>query len=418
MMALAGCGAEEDGRGDGGLASATSMTASGEASEGEWSSGGSSESSGGAGGSDGASSSSGGEDGCGGAAALIFTSPGATAENPIWLEVAAEGAVARVVYSAEGIEALGESEDAEGGFGVEATVAVLGPRTLQARGYDACGGVIAAAEQVTVVGEGGSGEDSGGGGPGEVCYLGPTKAGDVCWPLVSPALPEGYAYPPPLDGDPNYRAPIAWLDISGIDPATAIAPNFQLGEVARADFGPYVVVQPAAIVRLQALRDALGALQVTSGYRNPTHNASVGGATWSRHMYGDAFDLKPLSSSLQALFERCGVEGAGFRQLYEDHVHCDWRNVAVDPGFFGAAEGAASGGGEEARAAMLVAEGDGWAAPATGWDEGEPLREWTARDAEGSVLARATGRRFVAPVGTARVEVRVGGEVMRARTLP
>ena len=39
-------------------------------------------------------------------------------------------------------------------------------------------------------------------------------------------------------------------------------------------------------------RDALGPITVPSGFRNPVHNAGLGGSTWSRHIYGDAFDLK------------------------------------------------------------------------------------------------------------------------------
>jgi hypothetical protein len=58
-----------------------------------------------------------------------------------------------VAYSTEGTLPLGESTDAANDFGVEATLAVLGPRTLVATGYDACGAALATAMLVTVVGE-------------------------------------------------------------------------------------------------------------------------------------------------------------------------------------------------------------------------------------------------------------------------
>lgn len=374
---------------------------------------------GGSGGSGSSGSTSGGSE-CGGAASLSFLSPGAMAENPIWLAVAAEGAVTRVAYSAEGTLPLGESTDAANDFGVEATLEVLGPRTLVATGYDACGAALATAMLVTVVGEGeGESEsgDSGGGMPGEVCYPGASLAWDVCWPLVAPTLPDGYVYPPPLDNDPNFRVPVAYLELAGLDPGTALAPNFQLKEVARPEFGAFAVVQPAAIVHLQNMRDDLGGLAIAAGYRSPGANASVGGSTWSRHIYGDAFDIKPSSASLQALYDRCGAEGAGFRQLYEDHVHCDWRNEAVDEGFFGPPAGMVAPA-PGPLAAAIVADGDAWAAPASGWDEGEPLREWTAWNGEGGVIGTAIGRRFAAPAGAVRIGVRVGGVLERELAVP
>lgn len=61
-------------------------------------------------------------EGCGEPASVSFISPGAAAENPIWLAVAAEGAVATVRYSAEGVQALGESDDPESDFGVSVTL--------------------------------------------------------------------------------------------------------------------------------------------------------------------------------------------------------------------------------------------------------------------------------------------------------
>jgi hypothetical protein len=406
-----GCGDDLAAESEDGSALSTSST-------GDGSSGGSSGTSDGATGS----VSVGGEgesegEGCGEPASVSFISPGAATENPIWLAVAAEGAVVRVRYSAEGVQALGESEDPASDFGVSATLETLGPRSLHAVAYDACGEAVAEAVQVTTVSEGEEDEEPGGA-LGEVCYPGADAMWSLCWALSAPVDPEGYTYPPPLDMSPNYRAPVAYLALSGLDLDVSIAPNFQLKELVRPDFGDFVVLQPKAVGRLQALRDALGSLAVTSGYRNPQHNMSVGGATWSRHMYGDAFDLKPNSATLQALFERCAVEGASFRQLYEDHVHCDWRDVAVDEGFFGPLDGAPASPQPPEWSTSLVRDGDGWLAPASGWDEGEPLREWRALDSKGALLAASTGRRFVPPEGSARVQVRVGGVATREVTLP
>lgn len=47
---------------------------------------------------------------------------------------------------------------------------------------------------------------------------------------------------------------------------------------------------------LDKWRELIGLAQtVNSGYRNPSHNASVGGAAQSRHMYGDAVDLRNVA---------------------------------------------------------------------------------------------------------------------------
>ena len=54
-----------------------------------------------------------------------------------------------------------------------------------------------------------------------------------------------------------------------------------------------VLVNEQALDKLQALRDRLRKpLILTSAYRSPEHNRKVGGAKNSRHMQGDAFDVR------------------------------------------------------------------------------------------------------------------------------
>jgi zinc D-Ala-D-Ala carboxypeptidase len=59
-----------------------------------------------------------------------------------------------------------------------------------------------------------------------------------------------------------------------------------------------VLVHRDLLVGLDRYRDSVGKpVKVVSGYRCPTHNAKVGGATSSQHLYGAAADLEYLVST-------------------------------------------------------------------------------------------------------------------------
>ncbi len=80
--------------------------------------------------------------------------------------------------------------------------------------------------------------------------------------------------------------------------------------------------------KLEALRHALGdkSIRVTSGFRSASCNAAVGGASNSRHMYGDAVDLGASPHSLCTLAKQAryhgfrGILGPGYSG-HNDHVH-------------------------------------------------------------------------------------------------
>jgi hypothetical protein len=259
--------------------------------------------------------------------------------------------------------------------------------------------------------EGESGGEETGGSPTEVCYPGADMAYTTCFEVTYPdSPPSGYDYPAALGGDANYREPIGYLDLEAIAPEIMVAPNFQLGELAQLSKGRWAVVQVHAVERLQDLRDAVGAITVNSGYRSVAYNAGVDGATHSRHMYGDGFDLDPASGSLTTLENECTSIG-GMLVEYDTHVHCDFRFDPVEEEFFGSA-GEAPGLPALRFAATVEHEAGVFTATADGFDEGEPTRRWTAFDADGVVLQRALTPVFVAPPGTARVEVEVGRRVI------
>ena len=67
---------------------------------------------------------------------------------------------------------------------------------------------------------------------------------------------------------------------------------------------------------------------ITSAYRDPVHNARVGGAPLSRHKAGDAFDISLRTSAgghtraqLLAVCQAAGFTGFGFYSSFL-HVAC------------------------------------------------------------------------------------------------
>ncbi len=267
-------------------------------------------------------------------------------------------------------------------------------------------------------------EDSGTGDPttgdsgdpaSEVCYPGEDGSYSTCFELVRfDSLPEGYTYPAPLNGQASYRKPIALIDLQGLDPETRLAPNFRLAELAQPDQGRYAILQLHAVESLQSLRDALGSLNVSSGYRPPSMDVGTeGGEPYSRHMYGDGFDLVPTAASLADLEAACTGNG-GFLIEYASHAHCDFRNDPLDVGFFGAAAGPVSPTGPDASASFgadIVEHSGVFSTTWRGFDEGEPMHRWSAYDEDGALLLRATGASFIAPAAAASVTVLVGARI-------
>lgn len=170
-----------------------------------------------------------------------------------------------------------------------------------------------------------------------VCYPGVDEDYTACFPVVSAedVTVDGYEYPEPFEGNPQYRAPAGYLDLRVSDHETGLSPNFVFSEFMSEAKGPFGFFQVHVVETLQALREASGGpLYINSGYRNVTYNEGVGGATWSRHLYGDAVDMYSGTLSLSELAEACTDLGADFTKLYSTHVHCDWRDHPLDVAFF------------------------------------------------------------------------------------
>lgn len=95
------------------------------------------------------------------------------------------------------------------------------------------------------------------------------------------------------------------------------------------------------------------ALSVSSCDRNPAHNASVGGASQSQHMYGTAIDFptggsQTTWSDLQLAAWNAGacIEPNSDLTNPYDHMHADWRASGCPAGWGSSGGGSGSGGGD------------------------------------------------------------------------
>lgn len=79
-------------------------------------------------------------------------------------------------------------------------------------------------------------------------------------------------------------------------------------------------MRPLLIRRLELLRAALGRpIPIVSGYRCPVHNARVGGAKDSQHVYAAAADIPAQLCTLDAA-RRVGFTGVGTHGPWAVHV--------------------------------------------------------------------------------------------------
>jgi len=111
-------------------------------------------------------------------------------------------------------------------------------------------------------------------------------------------------------------------------------PDFSPQEMACRGTGRLMIV-PAAMDKLQALRDKLGRpMIVNSAYRSPEHNAAVGGAEDSEHMKGTAFDVK-MDNHDPAHYIKT-AKSVGFQAIgtypRQNFVHVDDRGSAASWG--------------------------------------------------------------------------------------
>lgn len=100
---------------------------------------------------------------------------------------------------------------------------------------------------------------------------------------------------------------------------TASSAHFAVNEFRCPHCG-VALVRPALLTHLEALRALVRQpIRIVSGYRCPPHNAAVGGAQDSQHMYAAAADI-PRGVARISDAQRAGFSGVGSSGDWAVHV--------------------------------------------------------------------------------------------------
>lgn len=124
------------------------------------------------------------------------------------------------------------------------------------------------------------------------------------------------------EGSPSLSANLNFYQVTS---------NFNLREFMSPDTGEVRMV-PDLVRRLQLVRDILARpIRISSGYRTPEHNASIGGVPLSPHILGVAADLIVENVSPKVLLSNLLQAGLIRVLFYADspHVHVDMLTPAL-----------------------------------------------------------------------------------------
>lgn len=121
---------------------------------------------------------------------------------------------------------------------------------------------------------------------------------------------------------------------------TKISKNFTVAEFARHDANYPCKIDLTLINYIQSIRNYFNkSLSITSGYRSPAYNSSIGGANGSYHTKGQACDIviSGIDPELVGLYAECVLNMNGIGIYHDDMFnHLDtrtskfyWRNQSV-----------------------------------------------------------------------------------------
>ena len=107
----------------------------------------------------------------------------------------------------------------------------------------------------------------------------------------------------PSSGNPLYRAPRGFIEVTKDNQDTRVSPHFRLRQFLckqepLAHFPKYVVLEERLILDLEAILEQVNArgfdadtLHVMSGYRTPYYNGVLRDVRYSMHQFGGAADI-------------------------------------------------------------------------------------------------------------------------------
>jgi uncharacterized protein YcbK (DUF882 family) len=105
--------------------------------------------------------------------------------------------------------------------------------------------------------------------------------------------------------------------------AVQLTPNFNSQEMdCKCIECSLTFVDMDHIRRLQELREKIGPIKISSGYRCEKHNKRVGGSPKSRHLVGDATDIITNYNPAELVKLCQQFTGLG---LYDTFIHLDSR---------------------------------------------------------------------------------------------
>ena len=114
-----------------------------------------------------------------------------------------------------------------------------------------------------------------------------------------------------------------------------ISPHFSIGEMACKDGSDEVLYSTELMSMLEKLRAYGGfTVHINSGYRSPSYNRKIGGASKSQHTLGTAADIvvKKNGKTVSAKKICCLCQDLGFKgvaYISESAVHVDMRNSGL-----------------------------------------------------------------------------------------
>ena len=84
---------------------------------------------------------------------------------------------------------------------------------------------------------------------------------------------------------------------------------------------------------IQPIRDALGPIRISSGYRNPELNRAIGGSSKSQHCKGEALDLQYWSKGKMCnkeIYDWVVKSGIEFDQMINEFDYA-WIHISLRP---------------------------------------------------------------------------------------